>query len=261
MQFDELSGRRAEVALELLLEGRWVAFRGMGIQLSSTGDVNLSLFVPQDLSEDEARRELERGSAIYTELCLSSGFAAALADRPQRWALLHDYGGGSVLVYALDDGRLQRTSPPHPTVPRLTDGAPDIEIKGLRVWIGGYEDRFSSNSLKMYAECSSWSGAHACVSGPILTPFDIQRWVGSCERLAETAAGEASFEATGLEVRLTGSADGTVAVRVRMSPYSGEEHLFTFEIDQTYLPTLASRGRELLARCVPAERSRYGARS
>lgn len=106
MQFEEPTGRRAQVALELLTEGRRIVFRRLGLQVAPSGELECTVWVesaPETLDAPTAQREFSIGKATLEELLAGSkSFASALADRPISWELLFDYGGGAIRLCRLD---------------------------------------------------------------------------------------------------------------------------------------------------------------
>ena len=71
MRFEEVSGRRAEVALELLREGEAITYRGLGLHLVDSV-LECRLFVQlthaEALDAAKAEREFWLGKAILDEL-------------------------------------------------------------------------------------------------------------------------------------------------------------------------------------------------
>lgn len=110
MRFEEPTGRRAAVALELLREGRYLTLRGLGLQLVGSA-LECRLFVesrPEAVDAATAAHEFSFGKATLDELLAHSQFASALAGRSQSWELLWDCGGGAVRLCRLDHaGKLQ----------------------------------------------------------------------------------------------------------------------------------------------------------
>lgn len=104
MQFEDATGRRAEVALELLMEGLYINNRGLGLKLAGSA-LECRQFVdshPEAVDAAAAEREFASGRATLDELLADAKFASALAGLPQQWELLYDYGGETIRLCRLD---------------------------------------------------------------------------------------------------------------------------------------------------------------
>jgi hypothetical protein len=107
MRFEDPTGQRAEAALELLMEGRYVTYRGLGLHLSGH-ELECRLFVthPAVVDATRAENEFSLGRAQLDELLAHEEWASALAGRA-RWELLLDYYGEAIRLCTLDqDGNL-----------------------------------------------------------------------------------------------------------------------------------------------------------
>ena len=105
MRFDEAEGPRAELALQMLSEGKPVNFRGLGLRLSDSGTLECRVFTqwaPENVTDAIAHEERAVGVQTLEELVKSPPFAALLQMRPQTWELLSDYGQGSIRVCHFD---------------------------------------------------------------------------------------------------------------------------------------------------------------
>jgi hypothetical protein len=93
VRFEELGGRRAEVALECLREGRYVDYCGLGLRLAESV-LKCTLFVtsPLDVIDSAAaERHFSIGKDALNQLLGDPQWASILAGRPQRWELLLNY--------------------------------------------------------------------------------------------------------------------------------------------------------------------------
>ena len=108
---EEASGQRWKAALEILAEGGYIVWRGIGLTLRAHIDRGRSrigprLFVrvftalePAEVSPARAEAELRRAQGELEELKAESPeFASLVAGRPLSYELLHDYGMGAVLL-------------------------------------------------------------------------------------------------------------------------------------------------------------------
>jgi hypothetical protein len=104
MRFEETTGRRAEVALELLTEGHQITYRGLGLQLAGSA-LDCRAFVesdPESVGAATAAHEFALAKATLDELLTDPRFGSTVAGCSQRWELLWDYGGGAVRLCRLD---------------------------------------------------------------------------------------------------------------------------------------------------------------
>jgi len=109
MRFDEPIGPRADMALELLSEGKAVIFRGLEIHVAPSGELECRVFSqwhPENVNTAVARDEFTVGQATLTDLLSGSPQFAAICGRPCRWELLWDYGMGAVRLCSMRDGVL-----------------------------------------------------------------------------------------------------------------------------------------------------------
>jgi hypothetical protein len=104
---DEASGQRWRAALEILADGGYIVWRGIGLTLRThigkgRSRVGPGLFVrvfsawdPEHTTSSRAEAELRRAQAALEELKGESPeFAALVADRPISYDLIYDYGKG-----------------------------------------------------------------------------------------------------------------------------------------------------------------------
>jgi hypothetical protein len=104
LRFEETTGRRAEVALELLTEGPHITYCGLGLQLAGSA-LDCRVFVeshPESIDAATAAHEFALAKAPLDQLLTDPRFASTLAGCSQRWELLWDYGGGAVRLCRLD---------------------------------------------------------------------------------------------------------------------------------------------------------------
>jgi hypothetical protein len=110
MEFAEPNGKRADLALDLLEEGRYVSFRGLGLHLEAAGSLECRVFTvwqPENVTEEIAREEFARGQVTLAALLdHSARFQQIASTKPRQWELLHHYGGGAIRVCRLTGDRL-----------------------------------------------------------------------------------------------------------------------------------------------------------
>lgn len=113
---DETEGQRWRAALEILAEGGYIVWRGMGLTLRANIGKGrprvgprlfvrvMSIWEPEHVSPARAESELRRAQAELEELKSESpAFATLVSGRPVSYELLHDYGMGTVLLATWTD--------------------------------------------------------------------------------------------------------------------------------------------------------------
>jgi hypothetical protein len=112
------------------------------------------------------------------------------------------------------------------------------------------KDFWDGNWLNVTAHCGT-QGADVWVNGSILGAPDVASCLAALEEMNRTLSGEAnlgSFEPE-LRVDLKMESLGQVWVRIEITPdHMTQEHVFQFEVDQSYLGRLIEDCRRLLAR-------------
>lgn len=132
-------------------------------------------------------------------------------------------------------------------------GKPNIQICGLQIWIHSYQfpnsnDDLDSDWLNVTAHCGK-DGATVWVSGSIIRSSEIYSWSKESESLYENLAGKAVLSCIEpeLEVTINGVTPGKFEMVVKITPdHLSQEHMFTFELDQSYLPDLISSCKNVL---------------
>lgn len=132
-------------------------------------------------------------------------------------------------------------------------GKPNIKLAGLQIWVHGRQypdtnDYWDGNWLKVTACCEA-KGASVWTNGPIIHLSELQSWMISTKELSKTLKGEAKLLCMEQELFVTLKAEslGHIAMNVEITPSINEqEHRFSFELDQSYLPSLVSQCDEVL---------------
>jgi len=132
-------------------------------------------------------------------------------------------------------------------------GEPTIKLAGLRLWIHGRQypqsdDYWDGNWLNVTVHCGA-PGADVWASGSIVHLTELAQWKHDCETLNRTLEGQANLECMepNLAVRITSKRGGQLDMEVEVTPDRlTQNHTFRFEIDQSFLPTLAERLRKIL---------------
>ena len=115
---DSCEGPRWRTALEVLKEGGYVVFKGVGLTLRDDGARGKpqlgtlrarvqSGWQAQNLSEARALEDLSRGAAIVDDLIARSPeIREVVEQRGMLYELLDDYGTGAVLIATMSEGRI-----------------------------------------------------------------------------------------------------------------------------------------------------------
>jgi hypothetical protein len=134
-------------------------------------------------------------------------------------------------------------------------GVPDIKIAEFQLWVHSRqfpkaEDFWDGNWLNVTAHCGS-QGADVWVNGSILASPDVASWLVALEEMNRVLSGEAylgSLEPE-LRVELKMESLGHIWVRVEITPdHMMQEHVFQFEVDQSYLEGLIKDCQKLMAK-------------
>ena len=134
-------------------------------------------------------------------------------------------------------------------------GDPDIKIAALKIWVHGRQfedaqDYWDGNWLRVTAHCGA-DGGSALAHGSILHLGELANFVGECSKLHEAIEGwaELSCMEPNLGVKLSATdSRGTIEAEIQLTPDQlTQEHSFLFVIDQSYLPSIITGLRRVLA--------------
>jgi hypothetical protein len=122
---------------------------------------------------------------------------------------------------------------------------PDLTMAGLKLWVHGrqfpdQEDYWDGNWLDVTARCVA-EGATVSVSGPILHASELQSLHEGLKRLHANPDGEVILDCLepNLGVELKGDRLGGIRLTLRITPDNiYQDHIFYFDIDQSYLPSI-----------------------
>ena len=134
-------------------------------------------------------------------------------------------------------------------------GAPDIKLGEFQLWVHSRqfpqsEDYWDGNWLNVTAHCGS-QGADVWVNGAILGAPDIACWLTALEQMNQKLSGEANLGSLEPELRVELKMEslGRIWVRVEITPdHLTQEHVFQFEVDQSYLGELIENCRKVLTK-------------
>lgn len=133
-------------------------------------------------------------------------------------------------------------------------GPPAIHVAGLQLWVHGrqFPDSFDSwdgNWLNVSAHCQAL-GSSVWASGPLIMATDVAHWLKQCHLLYEGGDGDAKLQPLEPNLAVTISALdqlGHLEMRVEITPHHMTQwHRVSFEIDQSYLPSLMRQCRAIL---------------
>jgi hypothetical protein len=131
--------------------------------------------------------------------------------------------------------------------------SPNLKIVGFQIWIHGREfpdatDYDDVNWLNITAHCGS-AGASVWVKGPIIQIQDIHQLRSECEELLNGTEMTAALTPLEPELMLTIKTTdslGHLEMSVHITPdHLNQEHIFRFEIDQSYLPGIIRQCKEI----------------
>lgn len=132
-------------------------------------------------------------------------------------------------------------------------GAPDLKLGGLQIWVHGRQfpdaiDYWDGNWLRITAHCGM-QGADVWTTGAILNLPAVVSWLAELEYLNQSLTGSASLVPLEpeLSVKLTASVLGHISMEVEITPDNmTQEHMFRFELDQSYLEPVIESCRKIL---------------
>ena len=122
---------------------------------------------------------------------------------------------------------------------------PHIKVSGFKIWIHSYQypnvsEYWDANWLNVTAQCEA-NSAKVSASGSIIHTSEIERWLEQLILLNSSLEGFAGLECMEpeLNVNIHAQKTGTMEMVVNITPDTlSQEHRFTFEIDQSFLPEL-----------------------
>jgi hypothetical protein len=129
---------------------------------------------------------------------------------------------------------------------------PDIKIAGFCIWVFGRQfdesqHFWDGNWVRVLAHCSA-EGAEVRASGSILHLSELRRWLKQSTELHRNLTGIAELDC--IEPNLNAKIDlkdGRGQLVVHITPdHLMQQHRFTFEIDQSYLPELTGALEKVL---------------
>jgi hypothetical protein len=132
-------------------------------------------------------------------------------------------------------------------------GEPDLELSGLQIWIHGRQfpdsaDYWDGNWVNVTTHCGA-QDASVWTSGPIIHLSEIAHLLQGAREMNTSLKGTATLPCMEPELAVELRADGLghIEMIVEITPDNlSQEHKFTFEIDQTYLPSLISSCQTIL---------------
>jgi hypothetical protein len=130
---------------------------------------------------------------------------------------------------------------------------PDLSIAGLQIWIHGrefpkYQGSFDGDWLIVTIHCGG-KGADVWVQGPIIHLSEIENWLKQVDSMYKTFKGKVEFfwMNPNFSVRMEIGKRGQLSLIVEITPENLEQqHKFTFNIDQSYLPPLIKELKAIL---------------
>lgn len=145
-------------------------------------------------------------------------------------------------------------------------GDADVTVGGLRMWIHGWQfpdsdDFWDGNWLLATVVCMS-DASRVVAKGPIIRRDELRSWREELLAMHAKVAGRAELKCLEPELHVAMDTDvaGHTSVEVSITPnVMNEKHEFRFDLDQSYLPAIASSLAKVLER-YPSRGSRNDAR-
>lgn len=114
LKLEKLTGVRFATALELLREGGGFSVEGVVFRFDPPGELCCiveSSWAPERVSLATATEDLDFAAAVLQRVqAASPEFAALVQGATRRFELIHDYGGGSILLATRRGHRLTISS-------------------------------------------------------------------------------------------------------------------------------------------------------
>lgn len=134
-------------------------------------------------------------------------------------------------------------------------GEPDLKICDFEMWIYDYEfprskESNNDNWLITSASCRSMY-SYSCIHGPILQTSTISYFLNDLKKMYDTLKGAAELPVIepNLSLGLYLHSPSLIEVKVNMSQeHSLEDHTYTYEIDQSYLPQIIRQLKNILSK-------------
>ena len=142
-------------------------------------------------------------------------------------------------------------------------GTPDLSFAGLQIWIHEREfpnlkGSFDGDWLIVTVHCGA-QGAEVWAQGPIIHLSEIANYLKQVESMYKTFNGEAElgWMEPNLSARMKIGKRGQVSLVVEITPdHLTQQHKFTFDINQSYLPSLIQDLKAILQRFPIEDRER-----
>jgi hypothetical protein len=132
-------------------------------------------------------------------------------------------------------------------------GSPDIEIGTLYFWIHNRQfpdakDFWDGNWVNTTVYCSA-KGANVWVEGPILHLSELKKWTDDCQKMYDSLSGGAELNCMEPHLYIKMSIDKTGQIEMQVDITADnlcQMHKFKFSIDQSYLPRMIGKSKEVL---------------
>ena len=111
LRIDEFTGSRFSTALELMAEGRALAFENILFSLTKDSKIADVAVVTEwqvsNLNDARAMREIEKAVGVFEYLVENNeSFRSTTEGYQPRYSLINDYGMGCIELCHLDNGKL-----------------------------------------------------------------------------------------------------------------------------------------------------------
>lgn len=131
---------------------------------------------------------------------------------------------------------------------------PDLCIGGFELWIYGRQfskadDYWDGNWLNITAQCTGDS-AFVHTSGPIIHLSEVRKLLVECKQIYTSLSGNAHLKCMEpyIDLKIEMLNLGHCELQVSITPdHLYQNHLFIFDLDQSYLPSLIKNLELILA--------------
>lgn len=132
-------------------------------------------------------------------------------------------------------------------------GTPDLELAGLQIWIHNRQfpnsgDYWDVNWINVTVHCGA-QGSNVWVQGNFIHLSEISQFLSGVENINRDLKGKAELSCMEphLYLKLEIKSLGHIEMEVDLTPdHLSQQHKFTFEIDQNYLPSIITSCKKIL---------------
>ena len=132
-------------------------------------------------------------------------------------------------------------------------GIPDLKLAGLQIWVHkrqfpDADDYWDANRINVTVHCEA-RGSNVWVQGNIIHLSEISQFLSGVGNIKGDLKGKAELACMEpqLYLKLEAKNLGHIEMEVDLTPdHLSQQHKFTFEIDQSYLPSVITECKKIL---------------